>query len=266
MSAPLFRLLATAASEEGHARFEIPAASPLFAGHFTGNPILPGIAHLALVARALAGGREDPALAEIRTLRLRRPVAPGDLLDLKTERQDGWLHFELRHGEAAVSQGTLRPAAEGESAAAPEPLPLETGSGFPAPALLLPHAPPALLVRGVVEAAAEAIVCLAVIPADHPLVADGCAPAYLGLEAAAQAAAMLEALDRGAGAAGSAPRLGYLVGVRDARCRAPFLPPERPLRVAVRLTGSAPPLAVYEATVGAGDEEWVVGTISTFLA
>ena len=46
-----FRLLAT--GEEGRFRVEIPAASPLFAGHFPGHPILPGIAHLAIVERAL---------------------------------------------------------------------------------------------------------------------------------------------------------------------------------------------------------------------
>ena len=43
-------------------RIAIPEGSPFFAGHFPGHPILPGIAHLALLARALG----NPPLAEVR--------------------------------------------------------------------------------------------------------------------------------------------------------------------------------------------------------
>src|SRR5436309_15760767 len=46
-------------------------------------PILPGIAHPALVAEALtAAGETLPEIAEIVSLKLRRPVRPGARLDL----------------------------------------------------------------------------------------------------------------------------------------------------------------------------------------
>jgi 3-hydroxymyristoyl/3-hydroxydecanoyl-(acyl carrier protein) dehydratase len=251
-------------SEGGH-RFavEIPAESPLFAGHFPGHPILPGIAHLALAERALraiAGG--DASLAGVRSLKLRRPVAPGDALELRIgDLEDGIARFELRRGGEAASQGVVQfrtgPWEKTEDAAAIA-VTAGSGAGFPPPESLLPHARPALLLRAVVEASEGTIACLAEVPPDHPLVVAGRFPAFLALEAAAQAAAALEALGR---REAPGPRIGYLVGIRDARFLAPSLPAGRPLRVSARLEGGAFPLSVYSAALG----ELAVGTISTFL-
>jgi acyl dehydratase len=75
----------------------IPEASPLFTGHFPGHPILPGIAHLALVTRALGDwqGREV-ALAGVRSLKLRRPVGPGETLTVRLSSLDDWDNGEDR--------------------------------------------------------------------------------------------------------------------------------------------------------------------------
>jgi len=52
---PPLRLTARGSGEDGHLfSVEISAASPWFAGHFPGHPVLPGIAHLALAQRALS--------------------------------------------------------------------------------------------------------------------------------------------------------------------------------------------------------------------
>jgi predicted hotdog family 3-hydroxylacyl-ACP dehydratase len=259
----LFRLAApesSAIAGEGRWRVEIPTASPLFAGHFPGHPILPGIAHLAMVERAL--GR---ALAGVRSLKLRRPVGPGDALALwiSSVNDEGWARFELRRGEEAVSSGAVAcrsdPQAQASSGAR-----CEVSGSFPAVEALLPHAPPARLVREVVAASSEEITCVAEIPVAHSLAAGEHGPAFLGIEAAAQAAAALEALERRTSASG--PRIGYLVGIREARFAAPRLPAGRPLRVMARRQGSAPPLSIYEIAVDDGEREAVTGTISTFLA
>jgi 3-hydroxymyristoyl/3-hydroxydecanoyl-(acyl carrier protein) dehydratase len=215
-------------------RIEIPADSPFFAGHFPGHPILPGIAHLALAA-----GDRPPA--EVRTLKLRKPVLPGDVLDLASELE----RFEIRRGEEVVSNGVLR---FGEEEAEVAEAPAIAGT-TPLPAGLIPHAPPALLVRSPT---------VAVIPEDNPFVQAGRAPAFLGLEAGAQAAALLEALDRSAGE----PRIGYVVAIRNGRFRASWLPVGRPLPVTVKPAGSAPPLTIYEVSVGGV----VTGLVSTFIA
>jgi 3-hydroxymyristoyl/3-hydroxydecanoyl-(acyl carrier protein) dehydratase len=241
-------------------RVEIPADSPFFTGHFPGHPILPGIAHPLLVARALAAGMEM-RIAEIPSLKLRSPVRPGDVLDISGTgpEEDGSVRFELRRGTQVISQGALRiapPDWEGATA-------VSAGcAGAPPIAVSIPHQPPARLVRDVLDAAEETLTASAAIPAASPFVEDGRAPTFLGLEAAAQGAAVLEALSR---RDAPSPRLGYLVGLRNARFRTPWLTAELPFRVTVRLSGSAAPLSIYEVEVD--DEEGAElarGTISTY--
>jgi len=125
------------------------------------------------------------------------------------------------------------------------------------------------LVRVIVEADVERgrIHCIAVIPGDNPLAAGDRAPAFIGLEAAAQAAAALEAIGRQREPAAAGPRLGYLVGVREATFHAPDLPVAAPLAVTVQAAGSAPPLAVYEVRVEDPDGDLLVtATLSTYVA
>ncbi|HEY4575293.1 MAG TPA: hypothetical protein VIJ26_15050, partial [Thermoanaerobaculia bacterium] len=124
--------------------------------------------------------------------------------------------------------------------------------------ILLPHAPPARLIRGVLAAEAERIVCAAEIPPDHPLAVEGHAPAFLAVEAAAQGAGVLEALAR---TADPVPRIGYLVGIREARLAGPPLRVGRPFQVSARLAGNAPPLSIYEIAAGGAMD----GTISTYI-
>ena len=219
-------------------RIAIPEGSPFFAGHFPGHPILPGIAHLALVAEALG----NPPLAEVRVLKLRKPVLPGDVLDLILEESDSLVRFEIRRGEETVSNGVVR---IGEEEAEVMEAPLSASL----PAGLIPHALPALLVR---------TTSVAVIPEDNPFVEAGRAPAFVGLEAGAQAAALLEAQGRSSGE----PRIGYVVAIRNARFRNSWLPAGRPLPVAVKPAGSAPPLTIYEVSVG----DVVTGLVSTYIS
>lgn len=233
---------------------EIPASSPLFEGHFPGHPILPGVAQLALVENAMGA-----PLAEVRAVKLRRPVGPGEILELSLGDPDGdgWTRFELRREGEAVSSGALKTGTirTAPSTSPPDLPPLDVVSPV---GDLLPHAPPARLIRGIIETSLEGIVAMAEVPPGHPLVVDGLAPALLGIEAAAQAAAVLEALQR---TDAPGPRIGYLVGIREARLLGAF-PAGRPFRVTARLLGGAFPLSIYEI----GGKGIVTGTISTYVA
>lgn len=233
---------------------EIPASSPWFEGHFPGHPILPGVAQLALVESALGA-----PLAEVRAVKLRRPVGPGEVLELSLGEPDGdgWTRFELRRQGEAVSSGALKTGTvRTASSTSPPDLP-PPGAFLPVEADLLPHAYPARLVRGVIGTAPEEIAVVAEIPPGHPLVENGLAPALLGIEAAAQAAAVLEALQR---TDAPGPRIGYLVGIREARLQGSF-PAGRPFRATARLQGGAFPLSIYEILA----EGIATGTISTYV-
>lgn len=246
---------AAAPAPDGRPRFLVPAESPLFAGHFPGHPILPGIAQLALI-----GEQVGESIVEIPQLRLRATVHPGDLLTPKIERNGSSVRFELSREGEAVSSGALRLGEPGAVAELPE---IDDAPGpYPPVEDLVPHAPPARLVRSVREVSPEGLTGVAMIPGESPFVVDGQAPAFLGLEAAAQGAAVLEALER----RGGGPRIGYLVAIRGARLAVPALPADRPLRIVLRLTGSAPPLSIYEvAVLGGGQTELLRGSISTYL-
>jgi hypothetical protein len=81
-----FEVLSSAPGEAGgwELAARVPPESRLFLGHFPGRPIVPGVALLALVARAAADWRGAAgALLGVRGLKLRRPVGPGEALALR---------------------------------------------------------------------------------------------------------------------------------------------------------------------------------------
>jgi 3-hydroxyacyl-[acyl-carrier-protein] dehydratase len=263
------------------AEVEVAADSPLFAGHFPGHPVLPGIAHLALLCQGLdelavlGGFAGDTAIAEVRHLRLRRPVAPGSRLELRIEAigDVGVLGFELYRlaasgaaSAALASQGTVRIGASRAPAPGgrvPTAAPAGLAPRFPPVSGLLPHAPPARLLTAVLAASAGGIVCTGIIPASYPLAAAGKVPGFVALELGAQAAAALQSLLRHD--LPGTPRIGYLVGVRDAHLvRA--LPTGRPIRVTAVPAGAAAALALSAIELHLDGKRLASGTLSTFLA
>ncbi len=74
---------------------EIRATDDYFAGHFPGEPVMPGVLQIEALAQALciliaesfpeAAAGKRPAFAGIEDVRFRRAVRPGDLLELNVE-------------------------------------------------------------------------------------------------------------------------------------------------------------------------------------
>jgi 3-hydroxyacyl-[acyl-carrier-protein] dehydratase len=91
----------------------IPLDHPAFAGHFPGQPLLPGVSLLAEVMEAVL---HDPALTQrvgltprIGVVKFLSPVRPGTTLSLQFDAGPGALRFELRAGERAVASGHFEP-------------------------------------------------------------------------------------------------------------------------------------------------------------
>jgi len=94
----------------------VPADHPAFAGHFPGQPLLPGVSLLAEVLEAVM---REPALAayvgptpRIGVVKFLAPVRPGTTISLQFDSRPGALRFEVRAAERVVAAGHFeRPAA-----------------------------------------------------------------------------------------------------------------------------------------------------------
>lgn len=88
----------------------VPKAHAVFAGHFPGRPIVPGIALLHWVVTELArwqGRALD--VASIEALKFRRPVGPGGTVTLALSRASAphsWT-YEMRDEAGPISSGRV---------------------------------------------------------------------------------------------------------------------------------------------------------------
>ena len=101
------------------AAVRFPGDSDWFSGHFPGNPIVPGIALIALATEAVieTERREGRSIVitGLRRVRFRLPVQPEDELTLEVarvrDRQGSAYSFALCHAGEAVCSGILTTAA-----------------------------------------------------------------------------------------------------------------------------------------------------------
>ena len=93
----------------------VAADHPAYAGHFPGNPILPGVVVLAEVMAALAAATGSPASAwRLANVKFVSPVTPGTALALRLDspaeardRAAGSVRFEVRAGNRLIATGAL---------------------------------------------------------------------------------------------------------------------------------------------------------------
>jgi 3-hydroxymyristoyl/3-hydroxydecanoyl-(acyl carrier protein) dehydratase len=94
----------------------VAADHPAYAGHFPGQPILPGVVLLDEALLALAGVQGKPAAtAQIKSAKFLSPVQPGENLRLDyTSTAAGVFRFEVKTSERVVASGiVVFPAADG---------------------------------------------------------------------------------------------------------------------------------------------------------
>jgi 3-hydroxymyristoyl/3-hydroxydecanoyl-(acyl carrier protein) dehydratase len=90
---------------------DVPADHPSFAGHFPGQPLLPGVLLLSEVMEAACA---DEALARrfadgasIQAAKFLSPVRPGARLSLALDWDDAGLRFEVTQGGVATARGSF---------------------------------------------------------------------------------------------------------------------------------------------------------------
>jgi len=108
----------------------VSADEPHFAGHFPGNPIMPGVLIVEAMAQAggvlshITNGDLEPkplyVLARVENARFRRPVVPGERLEIrvdadKVKRGMWWYRCEARVGDEVVATAMIICAPGGDA-------------------------------------------------------------------------------------------------------------------------------------------------------
>ena len=89
--------------KDGNATITTPLDHPCYAGHFPGNPIVPGVLLLDLVVAALGRG----APSAIVSMKFHRALAPGDRFEVEWKSAAAKSSFWCLRGAELVAEGSL---------------------------------------------------------------------------------------------------------------------------------------------------------------
>lgn len=94
----------------------VPSGHPAIAGHFPGNPVVPGV--LILEELILATNRwlgEDIRIRRLQQAKFLAPLRPGEEAVIVLARTGGSLRFSVRRGSVVIAAGALGIEARGAS-------------------------------------------------------------------------------------------------------------------------------------------------------
>jgi 3-hydroxyacyl-[acyl-carrier-protein] dehydratase len=108
-------------STQVQARVEVPVTDPVFAGHYPGFPVLPGVYLIEFADRVAQiwlsdGNGRSARLAAIDSCRFRGPVYPGERLELRLSGVEGELNCTVTLSTASGPAADLKLRYQEESA------------------------------------------------------------------------------------------------------------------------------------------------------
>ena len=91
------------------AKFCVQPHIPFFNGHFPGDPIMPGVAHIHFVQRLLEHHFcRKTRILSVQKAKFTSPVRPGDVIRMRLiVRGDSVAEWQFQVGKVTVSSGTL---------------------------------------------------------------------------------------------------------------------------------------------------------------
>ena len=101
----------TGENNEIRASVMVDGSWPCFSGHFPGDPILPGIVQLDMVAECISAARgEQATVTGLGRVKFRKIVRPGELLDIHIacgSKKDHYV-FQITGAGEDVCSGIMR--------------------------------------------------------------------------------------------------------------------------------------------------------------
>ena len=87
----------------------VAADHPCLAGHFPGNPVVPGVVLLDLVAATLAEALPEARLRAVAQAKFVQTLRPGETVTIALEAQSPErVRFDCRRDGASIAAGSLR--------------------------------------------------------------------------------------------------------------------------------------------------------------
>ena len=88
-------------------RFRVPHDHPALAGHFPGNPVVPGVLVLEHVVAAIEA--RDGVLPPLRLPQVKflAPLLPGEQASVALEQGEGRWKFVVKRGDATIASGEV---------------------------------------------------------------------------------------------------------------------------------------------------------------
>lgn len=90
-------------TESACALIAVPIELPCFAGHFPGQPVLPGVLQLVWARQLLQGWQPGLGVSTVKQLKFRQPVLPPAVLRLELHRRGGKIAVRVERPAGIVA-------------------------------------------------------------------------------------------------------------------------------------------------------------------